>query len=349
VDPTDLDYEYPASAVAQHPAARRDEARLLGVPAASSLTHGRVADLPGHCREGDVLVLNDSSVQPARLSGRKASGGAVELLVLDRRVEAATPTWVALVGAAHAPKIGTRLVLDGGVCALVAAREGELFVLEVEGDMDAALAGHGRPPLPPYIHRPADATDRERYQTTFAVPGDWGTAHVSSAAPTAGLHLTPELLAAAAEAGATVLRLSLGVGVGTFRPVDTPRVEDHRMHEERIDVPEETAEVVTRAVLERRRVTAVGTTALRALEAAATAEGRVRAVRGRTGLFLLPGSPFRVVSRLLTNFHQPRTTLLALVHAFGGRDRVRAAYAEAIARGYRLFSYGDAMLVERAP
>lgn len=344
----DLDFDHPPEAVALRPAARREDASLL-VARGAELVHDTVAGLPALFEPGDVLVLNDTWVRPARVAGRKPSGGRVEVLVVERRAAADAPLWLAMLGSARPVRDGARVELPGGCVVEVVGRERELFLLRAHGDLEDCLAVHGRPPLPPYIERELDASDLHRYQTLHAVRGSGEGARASSAAPTAGLHLTPALLAALEARGAEVLRLALGVGPGTFLPVQAPRVEDHRMHEEPFDVPAATALALCRALSEGRRVTAVGTTVVRALEAAATPSGRVRPLAARTGLFLLPGCRFRVVSRLLTNFHQPRSTLLALVQAFAGAERTRAAYAEAIAAGYRLFSYGDALLVDRAP
>ena len=270
--------------------------------------------------------------------------------MLERRPGEGGEDWLALVRSSRSPRAGSRLVLDEGPNVEVLGREAELFVLRPEPG--AALASwltiHGRMPLPPYIRRDADAEDSERYQTTFAADTeDWSGAGASAAAPTAGLHFTSGLLAALEEKGVNVKRLSLGVGVGTFRPVQAERVEDHRMHEEPFEIPAETAAAVNEALARGARITAVGTTTLRALEAAATAGGRVRAGAARTGLYLMPGAKLRTAQRLLTNFHQPRSSLLALVQAFAGRETILHAYREAVAGGYRLFSYGDCMLLER--
>jgi S-adenosylmethionine:tRNA ribosyltransferase-isomerase len=344
----ELAYEHPDDQVAQRPAPRREDARLLHVGVAGPLRHLAVSDLAEHVVPGEVLVVNDSRVRPCRLQGRKESGGAVEILLLDQRADG---TWAALVGAARTPGAGARIRLPDGVAVTVLRREAELFILRAEGDLDACLERRGLPPLPPYVRRAADSEDRQRYQTTYARPHSepLGSPGASAAAPTAGLHLTEGLLAAIEARGARVVRVALGVGAATFRPVQRERVEDHRMHEEPFAVPDATADAVNEALAAGRRVTSVGTTALRVLEAAASPGGRVRALRGRTGLFLLPGCRLRTATRLLTNFHQPGSTLLALVSGFAGALRVRAAYAAGVAAGYRLFSYGDAMLLERSP
>jgi S-adenosylmethionine:tRNA ribosyltransferase-isomerase len=288
--------------------------------------HRRVRDLPGLVGPGDVVVVNESKVLPARLRLRKPSGGAVEVLLLEDRGD----HWDALVRPGRRVPAGT--VLEAGpdltveVGAEVAA--GVRAVRLVTGDVAAALARHGELPLPPYIH--AAPPDPDRYQTVYArLPG-------SVAAPTAGLHLTPAVLDGCRAAGAEVVALDLAVGLGTFRPVTAARVEDHDMHEERYAVPEATMAACRRA----DRVVAVGTTVVRALEAAA-ASGELA---GRTRLLVAPGHPWRVVDALLTNFHQPASTLLCLVEAFVG-PRWRDLYATALREGYRFLSFGDAMLL----
>ncbi|MEM7247127.1 MAG: tRNA preQ1(34) S-adenosylmethionine ribosyltransferase-isomerase QueA [Acidobacteriota bacterium] len=341
----ELRYPLSAEAIAQRPGAHRSASRLLVSPADGTPCHRRVDELPELLGPDDVLVLNDSRVKPARLRAAKESGGAVELLVVDRRADGA---WLALLKSSRSPREGARLSLPGGGSAEVLGRDGALFVLGSD-DLSGTLLSDGRVPLPPYIDRDDDAEDRERYQALHARDeGTWGEASASAAAPTAGLHLTPELLTELTRRGVEVVRVTLGVSLATFRPVTAEQVEDHRMHEERIELSAETAACLNAARGRGGRVVAVGTTSLRTLEAAASPSGRVRPVAGRTGLFLLPGSPFRVVDCLLTNFHQPGSTLLALVQAFAGSERITTAYAEALEQGYRFLSYGDAMLLERA-
>lgn len=341
---------------------------MLACDARGRLTESTVADLPAFVVPGDVFVLNDSRVQPARIDAVKDSGGRAEMLLLERRPDG---TWLAMIKASHAPKAGRRLVLGasddaarggprreagGGASGEATAeieilrREGDLFVLGVlRGDLGEVLRRSGRPPLPPYIRREPDLEDVARYQTTFArAEAEWSGAASSVAAPTAGLHLTPEVMGAMERAGATFARVTLGVGPGTFRPIEAERVEDHRMHEEPFEVGASAAAIVNDALARGGRVTAVGTTSLRAIEAAATPGGRVRAVRGQTGLYCLPGTSFRVVGRLMTNFHRPGSTLLALVAAFAGIERALEIHRQGVARGFRLFSYGDATLIERA-
>jgi S-adenosylmethionine:tRNA ribosyltransferase-isomerase len=274
--------------------------------------------------------------------GRRATGGRVELLL--ERITGRDEAWVQL-RASHAPKPGGTLELPGGVRATVLAREERFFRLRFEGLDDVAdwLERHGEVPLPPYITHAGDAGDAERYQTVYARhPG-------AVAAPTAGLHFDADLLGELAAKGVEQRFVTLHVGSGTFQPVQREDVSSHRMHLERYRIPPETAAAIERCRADGGRVIAVGTTSLRALEAAAAADRRVAPGDAETDLFIVPGYRFRVVDRLLTNFHLPRSTLLMLVSAFAGTARVRAAYAHAVAARYRFFSYGDAMLLERAP
>lgn len=352
----DYDYAFPPGAIAQQPAARREDARLFrvprhaaasGAPAAAWLGEGRVADLPAWLRRGDLAVLNEVRVRPARLAARRASGGRVSVLVLD--VAPAGRAATVLLGARGTPRTGELLDVCGDTWRIVQSHGAGRFAIEVaEGrDLPALLADTGRMPLPPYIERgaesdPRDDLDRERYQTTFA-----RGAPVAAAAPTAGLHLTPALLDALAARGVQVARLSLQVGEGTFRPLRGVTLDEHAMHAERYEIGPEVAEAFAAARAAGRRVVAVGTTVVRTLESAVAPDGRtLRAGPGETALFIRPGHAFCAVDALLTNFHQPLSTLLVLVSAFAGLDTVQAAYAEAIGRGARLFSYGDAMLLE---
>jgi S-adenosylmethionine:tRNA ribosyltransferase-isomerase len=329
MDLADFDYPLPPAAIAQHPVEPRSAARLLVATAGPPL-HQHVRDLPQHVGPGDVVVVNETKVLPARLRLRNPTGGNAEVLLLERRDEA-TETWEALVRPGRRLPAGTVLLGPDGAPAVevgaVGDEEAGTRLVRLVGDAFA----HGSVPLPPYITATLD--DPDRYQTVYArLPG-------SVAAPTAGLHLTPEVLDEIRATGAELLTLDLAVGLGTFRPISSDRVEDHVMHEERYAVPDATLAACERA----DRVVAVGTTTLRALEAAA-ATGRSE---GRTDLFITPGYRFRVVDVLLTNFHQPRSSLLVLLAAFAGADRWRPLYDEAIAHGYRFLSFGDAMLVSR--
>jgi S-adenosylmethionine:tRNA ribosyltransferase-isomerase len=336
----DFDYDLPAASIAQE-AAPRGESRLLALDRQGPERHAWVRDLPCLLRPGDLLVLNDTRVIPARLFGRSAGGGRMEILLVERRGER---EWDALVKPGRRARPGAMIELEEGLTAeVIDKREDGRHLLRFTEPIEPHLDRLGHIPLPPYIHRPDTPEDRERYQTVFArEPG-------AVAAPTAGLHFTARLLEEVAEAGIEIARVTLHVGLGTFKPVDAERIEEHRMESERYEVGEEAAAAIGRARAAGRRIVAVGTTVVRTLEGAAVAgDGEVRAGRDATRLFITPGFRFQVVDALLTNFHLPRSTLLMLVSAFAGRERVLAAYAEAIREGYRFYSYGDAMLVERA-
>ncbi len=338
---TDFAYELPPTLIAQAPLAERSASRLLCLDGATGdVADAVVADLPGRLRAGDLLVFNDTRVIPARVFGRKASGGRVELLV-ERLLDDAR--LLALVRSSKSPKAGGELLLDGGVHATVVGRHDDLFELQLPTGTDAVawLEAVGHVPLPPYIERDDTAADRERYQTVFADrPG-------AVAAPTAGLHFDPVLLERLAEAGVATARVTLHVGAGTFQPVRAEHVADHRMHAEWLEVPQATCDAVAAARARGGRVVAVGTTTVRSLETAA-GDGTLRPFVGETRLFITPGYAFRVVDLMVTNFHLPESTLLMLVCAFAGTDHVLAAYRHAVAARYRFFSYGDAMLVSRA-
>jgi S-adenosylmethionine:tRNA ribosyltransferase-isomerase len=336
----DFDFHLPEELIAQHPLAERSASRLLHVRA-DRLDDRTFADVEQLLAPGDVLVFNDTRVIKARLLGVKATGGKVEALI-ERVLE---PTLaLALVRTSHRPATGTRFSF-GDATATVEGRRDDFFVLRFDRDVLAVLERHGHVPLPPYIgHADTDA-DAERYQTVYAArPG-------AVAAPTAGLHFTQALLDRLRARGVHTVNLTLHVGAGTFQPVRAHRVADHRMHSEWYEITDASAGAVNAALRDGRRVVAVGTTSLRALESAAVDEaGGVRVAAGGrdTALFITPGFRFRVVSALITNFHLPRSTLLMLVSAFAGLERMRDAYAHAVAQRYRFFSYGDAMLLERA-
>jgi S-adenosylmethionine:tRNA ribosyltransferase-isomerase len=336
----DFDYELPQELIAQFPATERGASRLLHLDGATgALVDRRFRDLEGLVGRGDVIVLNDTRVINARLAGRKATGGRVEVMV--ERVLGKDEV-LAQVGVNHPPQPGSTLVLANAVEARVIERNGELYRLRFEGcdDVHALLERHGSVPLPMYVSRAADEHDAERYQTVYAREAG------AVAAPTAGLHFDAALLRELEGRGAELAYLTLHVGAGTFQPVRSQDLAEHRMHSEWYRVPQAAVDAIGRARAAGGRVLAVGTTTLRALESAA-AGGTLRAGYGETGLFILPGYRFRVVERLLTNFHLPKTTLLMLVSAFGGTENIRGAYRHAIEHGYRFFSYGDAMLIER--
>jgi len=323
----EFDYELPQELVAQHPAKERGASRLLHLDAASGeLSDLAFTKLPELVDARDVLVLNDTRVINARLHGRKASGGRVELFV--ERILAEHEA-LALSHSGHSLKAGHRLLVGDGVAVEVLGRREDLVHVRFAEPVAAVLERCGSVPLPPYIRHPPGSEDAERYQTVYAKhPG-------AVAAPTAGLHFDELALKRIREAGASISTVTLHVGAGTFQPVRAEDIEEHRMHAERYVVPES-----RRKTISGKRVLAVGTTTLRALES--------KTDSGETDLFIYPGFQFRVVDRLLTNFHLPKSSLLMLVAAFAGLENIRRAYAHAIAQRYRFFSYGDAMLIERA-
>jgi len=337
---SDFHYDLPDELIARHPAPRRSDSRLLHLDGRSgALVDRQFTDLPRLLRAGDLLVFNDTRVVPARLHGRKASGGRVEILlervVAGRRV-------LTQLRSSKPPAPGSVIHFEGGEIATVVGREADFWLLEFGSDPAALFERLGEMPLPPYLHRAAEDADRERYQTVYArAPG-------AVAAPTAGLHFDAELLAACESAGAQQVHVTLHVGAGTFQPVRVDDLREHRMHAELAEVPPAACDAVAACRERGGRVIAVGTTAVRALESAA-AGGRLAPFAGDTRLFITPGFRFRVVDALLTNFHLPESTLLMLVAAFAGRGHVLAAYRHAVAARYRFFSYGDAMFVEPDP
>ena len=350
---SDYEYALPPEQIARYPTERRDGSRLLVVPRDGGPFQHRVfSDLVDLLDPGDVLVVNESRVAPARLLGRKPTGAPSEILLLrpwggggaasalDPEADE-TPIWEALVRPGGKLKPGRVVNIAPGFDVQIvdgAPGGGRIVRLVVEGSVRQAIEEHGHVPLPPYLEREDEPLDRERYQTVYArVPG-------SVAAPTAGLHFTPELLAAIEAKGVQRAAITLDVGVATFRPVEVVDPADHEMHAESYFIPEEAAEAINQARVERRRVWAVGTTVVRTLESAARG-GLVEAGGGETDLFVRPGFAFQVVDGLVTNFHLPRSTLLMLVAAFGGYERVMEAYSTAVADSYRFYSYGDAMVV----
>jgi S-adenosylmethionine:tRNA ribosyltransferase-isomerase len=348
VDVALFDYHLPPDRIAQRPATERESSRLLVLDRSSGAVaaHTTVRALPEFFRSGDLLVVNDSKVFPARLLGRRdPTGGAVECLLV-RRLDA--DRWEALVHPGQKLHPGARVVFEGDGHRLY----GEVLDQHFHGrrtirlwsegglDVDSVVDAIGHVPLPPYIHRPDDGADRERYQTVFA------RERGSVAAPTAGLHLTPALLGRLSAAGVSRADITLHVGYGTFKPVRVEQVEDHQVDPESFAVGPRAAAEINRALDEGRRVVPVGTTTTRAIETAAVAGGgRVATGAAISELFIRPGFRFQVLGGLLTNFHLPMSSLLMLVCAFAGREAVLAAYEEAVARGYRFYSYGDAMLI----
>jgi len=342
----DFDYSLPADLIAQFPAPERAASRLLRLSGANLSDH-RFAELPQFLRPGDVLVFNDTRVIRARLYGVKASGGKVEALV--ERIIGAHEALVQM-RASHPPRPGARLCFDAAIEAEVLERRGDLYLLRFAGTTGVLelLERHGHLPLPPYITHVDSDEDQARYQTVYAQnPG-------AVAAPTAGLHFDEPMLARLRGMGVQLAWLTLHVGAGTFQPVRVSNLAEHKMHSEYYDIPAATVQAVAGARAAGRAVIAVGTTSLRALESAARSgalragtDVELSAGAGETDLFITPGYRFRVVDRLITNFHLPRSTLLMLVAAFAGMQEIRAAYEHAIAQRYRFFSYGDAMLIDR--
>ena len=337
---TDFDYHLPPKLIAQYPLDLRSASRLLQLRERQLSDH-LFSDLPRMLDPGTLLVFNDTRVIKARLLGEKNTGGRVEVLI--ERVLSDHEA-IAQVRASHAPKPGATLRLAGAIEAIVVERQGDLFRLQFEGrePLASLLERFGLLPLPPYITHEPTSQDEDRYQTVFArAPG-------AVAAATAGLHFDEALLGALRDREMEIAYLTLHVGAGTFQPVRVRNLGEHRMHRERFTIPDAAARAIGRAKAQRRKIVAVGTTSLRALEASALAHGEVVAGEGETDLFILPGFAFRVADRLITNFHLPRSTLLMLACAFGGMDPVRRAYTHAIRECYRFFSYGDAMLIDRA-
>lgn len=334
----EFDLPFDASLVAEHPVEPRDQARLLVAPrSGGALAHKKVTDLPGLLAPGDLLVVNDSRVLAARLSGRKRPGGGRVELLLVRPL--GPDTWEALIKGRMKP--GQVIDLDARTSVTVLAQgpAGCTVRFSSAQPVSDVMNRLGRMPLPPYIKREPVEQDRTWYQTIFARPEG------SIAAPTASLHFTEGLSAALRARGIGLATVTLHVGPGTFRPVTADRIEDHVMHPERFEVSEATVEAIKRAKASGGRVVAVGTTVVRSLEASAGEAGQVRPMIGDTALFITPGYRFRVVDALMTNFHLPRTTLAMLVAAFVGLERLREVYAEAVREKYRFYSYGDAMLI----
>jgi S-adenosylmethionine:tRNA ribosyltransferase-isomerase len=357
----DFDFDLPPELVAEEPLERRDESRLMVVPRDGEIEHRSFRDIADYLRKGDALVLNDTRVMKARLVGkREGTGGRVEVLLLSRvdapggregevgrgpeeRGESASETWEVLVKPGRKALPGTRLSFDGRLVGDVLSRTpagGRIVRFVACGAFDRVVEEIGRVPLPPYIRR--EIADPERYQTVYADRNK----QASAAAPTAGLHFTRELLESIERKGVRIVRVTLHVGLGTFRPVKVERVEDHVMHAEYFEVSEEAASALTQTRVGGGRVFAVGTTAVRTLESLRThGDGSVEPLSGWTTKFIYPGYRFQLVDALVTNFHLPRSTLLMLVCAFGGYDRIMSAYGIAVRSRYRFFTFGDAMLV----
>jgi S-adenosylmethionine:tRNA ribosyltransferase-isomerase len=335
-------YELPQNLIAQQPADRRDRSRLMQLQRTSgAIRHGRFCDLAQLLIPGDVLVLNNTRVVPGRLLGRKASGGQVELLILDFAQGRTRNRFECMIRASKRPKPGSELFFDDGLQARVERLGRTTAVLSFSGPapFEQVLETIGRVPLPPYIRRNETQQDHQNYQTIYA-------RHKGAiAAPTAGLHFTQDLLRRLAEKGVAIVFLTLHVGYGTFVPVRVPDIRQHRMHAEWFSLSKESAETIANAKRSGGRVVAVGTTCVRTLEYCAPQPGTIKARSGMCDLFIYPGHRFNIVDAVLTNFHLPQSTLLMLVSAFAGRETVLNAYAEAVKERYRFYSYGDAMFI----
>ena len=337
----DFDFPLPPELIAQHPAPERSGSRLLQV-CGQQLFDRQFCDLPSQLRAGDLLVFNDTRVIKARFFGQKESGGQVEVL-LERIVD--DQHAIAQIRASKSPKPGTRLRLADAFEVTVTGRagaNGEFFAISAvdRNSLWEMAEAHGKLPLPPYIEHPAEGADETRYQTVYArEPG-------AVAAPTAGLHFDDAMLDTLRQQGINTAFLTLHVGAGTYQPVRVDKIAEHKMHSERYEIPPATADAIAATRAAGGRVIAVGTTSLRSLESAGNADGTVKSGAAETSIFITPGYHFKIVDRLITNFHLPKSTLLMLVSAFAGYDNMRAAYAHAVAERYRFFSYGDAMLLE---
>ena len=338
----DFNFDLPPDLIANYPAPERDGSRLMLLDrAAMSVTEDYFKNISAYFKPGDLLVMNDTRVMPARLFGHKDSGGKVEIFLV-RRVTGACERWSCLLRASKRFQEGQRILLASGMDATVCCRlDDESWQIEFSGPepFDVWLEREGHIPLPPYLQRADDDNDRERYQTVFSkTPG-------AVAAPTAGLHFTRELLKDLETKGIETACLTLHTGLGTFQPVRVKRVEDHKIHSERFSIPIATTEAIRSTKTRGGRVIAVGTTTTRTLEYAADCAGNVVAGEGEANIFIYPGYSFRVVDAMITNFHLPESTLLMLVSAFAGSDYIQKSYREAISRNFRFYSYGDAMLI----
>lgn len=362
----EFDYELPENLIAQYPAAQRDASRLMVVnPMQGTIIDEQFKNIAEYFSAGDVLVVNNTRVIPARLLGHKESGGKIEVFLV-RKLEREGECWLCLTKSSKGPRVGTKISLETGLSAtIVASADGGYREVKFDysGDFLALIDRIGKMPLPPYINRAPQVDDRQRYQTTFASqPG-------AVAAPTAGLHFTPEILQRLRDKGVVICELTLHVGLGTFLPVRVEKVADHQMHAEYYSIPEDTALTINTARQSGRRVIALGTTAARTLEyaAALAADGDTYGTGhgaedgdngafivisgcGLTDIFIYPGYPFKIVDALVTNFHLPQSTLLMLVSALAGKDFMLSAYRQAVSLNYRFFSYGDCMFISnRAP
>lgn len=341
----DFDFYLPEALIAQHPTKTRSASRLLFLNGKTGkISDQFFVDLPQYLNAGDLLIFNDTKVIKARLFGEKASGGAIEMLI-ERVID--THHVMAHIRASRAPKVGTVLLLADAFKAEVIGRNDDLFHVKFIGDMPVLdlLERYGSMPLPPYITHNADAEDETRYQTVYAK-------HAGAvAAPTAGLHFDEMMLTKLREKGINIAYVTLHVGAGTFQPVRVENIHEHKMHSEIYNIPPETVEMIESTKANGGKIIAVGTTSMRTLESAAQVErlesGKIKHGQNETDIFITPGYEFKIVDKLITNFHLPKSTLLMLVSAFAGFDEIKNAYAHAVKQEYRFFSYGDAMLLER--
>jgi S-adenosylmethionine:tRNA ribosyltransferase-isomerase len=338
MNPADFYYDLPAELIAQAPLASRDASKLLYVPAGGEYQEFQFSQLGQLLQPGDLLVLNDTRVIPARLFGSKASGGKVEML-LERLLE--PDLALVQLRTSRSPAEGSELIFEPGINAIVEGRQDNFFRLRFASDLLPVLEQHGHVPLPPYIERDDRSEDRERYQTVYARESG------AVAAPTAGLHFSNRLLGELRMAGIDTVRVTLHVGAGTFLPLREEQLKSGRLHSERVSVDDDVCVAIRQAHATGGRVVAVGTTVVRALESAAQS-GKLESFSGETDIFIRPGYKFSVVDAMITNFHLPESSLLMLVSAFSGQDVILAAYRYAVEQKYRFFSYGDAMFLERA-
>lgn len=331
---SDFDYNLPEGQIAYHPEDQRQNSRLLLLNKNSGeIIHRNFYQLPDYLKPGDLLVLNDTKVIPARIYGKRQSGKQVEVLLVNKH---RNTLWECLL---KNPKLNELLEFDHGLKGTLQRDEKNKWFIDFEESIDEYIELYGNMPLPPYINRPAEEADKVTYQTVYADKKG------AIAAPTAGLHFTADLLNDIKSRGIEIKYVTLHVGIGTFKPVKVENIDDHEMHEEYREIPHNTADAINTAKSEGRRVVAVGTTVVRTLESSVDEKGRVIAESGQTDLFIVPGFQFRVVDALVTNFHMPRSTLLMLVSAFSSYEYIFKAYEEAIEKGYRFLSYGDAMFI----
>lgn len=335
---SEFDFELPEKLIAQYPPAHRGDSRLL-IGLQEPFLDKTFQDLPEYINPGDVIIFNNTKVIKARLFGQKESGGKIEALI-ERILD--NHTALAHIRSSKSPKAGTKLIFEGDITAIMQERKGELFVLQFSGSHNVyeLLEQHGNLPLPPYIERHAASQDENRYQTIYA------KYQGAVAAPTAGLHFTENLIQQLQQKGVELAEVTLHVGAGTFQPVRTENISEHKMHSEWFDIPTATVEKIQAAKAKGKHVWSVGTTSLRAIESAARS-GCLKAGQGDTDIFITPGFQFQVIDRLITNFHLPKSTLLMLVSAFSGQEHIRKLYQHAIKQQYRFFSYGDAMILAR--